>query len=195
MSVIARLRGYAREIVALSDQVGELARDANRVLVAHAADIAALEAGGAGFAFSGIRITHTGDTNWTSTTWAAVHNACAGTISDVFAEGVSRSNSDFTFLAAGRWAIHGQAIVRVSTAGHWSMRLRDTSGGVTKAIGASYMPDGSTFPITGVFETTAGQTLQLQYVTNGADSVPASSAATLDSEALPTFDVSIWRVS
>lgn len=204
MSLIKRTRGYNRnDLVILADQVGELARDANRELEALvAADVtlaaavaAAAAAGGSGAAFDGayLNFYSTDDITWSSSTWTGVHNAA--TLSNRVSSGISRSNSTITFTEAGTYAIAGQGIVRRSgsSTGFWGYRMRNTGSGVTVACGAVFVAGANLIPITGVFTVTASQALDIQYCAGGT--AASGTAGTIDSEVLPSFDCSIWRVA
>lgn len=119
-----------------------------------------------------------------TTSWTDITNTC--TLVDDIASSISRSGSAFTFSKAGTYRAAINVNFTMESAGNAGIRLRDTSGGVTKLIHTPYLSQ-PTLLLTGVFSVTAGQVLYLQTVRTNSGAT--FGIATIDGE--PSRNVNI----
>ena len=129
-------------------------------------------------------------------TWTTLHSAI--TVTDVEQTGISRSNSDLTFTDAGTYNVFWRASMANGTAGkNLGLRLRDTSGGVTKCTGSTFVNAASigTAIVAEDITVTAGQVLQLQYVTGVTGTMGGLGGNVVDGETMLHMHLVIRRVA
>jgi hypothetical protein len=138
---------------------------------------------------------NTADIVWSSVTWTGVHNAL--TLTDVLQQGISRSNSDWTFAVAGKYMIDARFNVQGATSYAVGFRLRDVAGTTTHASGNVSLAPSTVAQcvIREPFTVTAGQVLQLQYSKSATGTAPTLAAITIDSEVMRNVEITFERVA
>lgn len=134
---------------------------------------------------------------WTITAnWTAFAGIPAAIVDSV-QNRITRSGSDFTFENAGVYSWASWAgFVNGTTGKEFGMRLRDVAGAATK-VNSGVFANANTVVannMRGIFSATAGQVLQLQYITGAGGTVTAYSTSTLDGESLRHMQIAIERV-
>lgn len=129
---------------------------------------------------------------WNSATWAPFAGVPAAFV-DVTQSGITRSNSDFTFAAAGDYWVAAMANYANGSSGKsFGLRLRDTVGAVTvmNAMAFANSTQLAQCNMIGPFTVAAaGQVLRLEYVTGIGGTTAGFGNSTLDGEALRTMTV------
>lgn len=134
---------------------------------------------------------------WGSATWTAAL-AVPAAWTDTDQTGISRSGSDFTFTEAGKYCIVGTAnYAHLTGTKFFQMRFRDTGAGSTIISFATAANGGNlgSLVLCGNLDATAGQVLQLQYVTTDALNTAAWGPQTNDGEITRTMYLGIHRIA
>ncbi len=144
--------------------------------------------------FAGYQGRCTGALTQSALSWTGFIGTVGGTYTDVIQVGVTRSGSTFTVAAAGYYRFKA-AFVCFGQNQFIAYRLR--SAGVTLAQKTTF--SSATTPISApqildvVVQCTAGQAIDLQYVTSGV-TYASTTPFNMDGEAMVTGDVTWMRV-
>lgn len=129
---------------------------------------------------------------WGSLTWSGLHNAL--TITDVDQVGITRSNSSWTFAAAGTYVLDIQSNY-YRTVSAW-LGFRARLAGATIGLSMVWFTEGaSRATFAGLHKRltlAAGDVVTLEYAVASAGLSVA--AVTLDGEVLHTCNIEIYRI-
>ncbi len=141
--------------------------------------------------------TTTVSLGWSSATWSSISSIV--TLTDGLISGITRSGSAFTFPIGGVYRVN-TSFNTYGNGVYFGLRFRKTNGTPatliqrTRYSGASGVPDEGYMGAQGLIQVSAGDTVDIQYVTAGGTTSAWGASNPLNGESMITGDISIERI-